>query len=242
METRLHLEMLPQPDDATCGPTCLHALYRYYGDPVPLAQVIAEVPSLATGGTIAVFLACHALKRGYQARIFTYNLHMFDPTWFVPGGPGLARQLAAQATARSEPRLTQATGAYLEFLSLGGELRFEDLTAALVRHYLKRGVPILTGLSATYLYRSVREVPGSGQDSDVAGEPAGHFVVLCGYDADQRAVLVADPFLPNPVSGRQVYLVGIERVLGAILLGILTHDANFLVIQPKAHANPHRRQ
>ena len=38
------LEILTQPDDSTCGPTCLHAVYRYFKDPVALDDVIAEVP------------------------------------------------------------------------------------------------------------------------------------------------------------------------------------------------------
>ena len=39
-ELRLPLETLPQPDETTCGPTCLHAVYRYWGETEPLAQVI----------------------------------------------------------------------------------------------------------------------------------------------------------------------------------------------------------
>ncbi len=84
----LHVDILPQPDDTTCGPTCLHAAYRYYGDIISLTQVIREVRKLKGGGTLAVFLACHALKRGYQAKIYTYNLHVFDPTWFIEGQAG----------------------------------------------------------------------------------------------------------------------------------------------------------
>ena len=64
METRLKLDILPQPDNMTCGPTCLHALYRYYGDDLLLEDVIEQVPSLEGGGTLAVLLACHALRRG----------------------------------------------------------------------------------------------------------------------------------------------------------------------------------
>ena len=38
----LHLPVttLPQPDETTCGPTCLHAIYRYWGDREPLQSVI----------------------------------------------------------------------------------------------------------------------------------------------------------------------------------------------------------
>ena len=60
METKLRVDILPQPDDNSCGPTCLHALYRYYGDELPLDQVLAEVPMLESGGTLDVLLANHA--------------------------------------------------------------------------------------------------------------------------------------------------------------------------------------
>ena len=84
MTSKMHLrlEILPQPDQFTCGPTCLQAVYRYFGDSVPLPKVIDEIPQLEDGGTLAVVMACHALARGYQATIYTYNVHVFDPTWF----------------------------------------------------------------------------------------------------------------------------------------------------------------
>ena len=235
METKLHLHIKPQPDDTTCGPTCLHAIYRYYGDKISLKQVIKEVPSLKSGGTIAVFLACHALKRGYSATIYTYNLHVFDPSWFTPPLPpeGIAERLQAQMETKNSQKIRSATKGYLEFLKLGGELRFEDLTAGLIRRYLKRSIPILTGLSSTYLYRTMREYGKEGIDDDIKGEPSGHFVVLCGYNSEARSVDIADPYQHNPFTGAQFYTVNIDRVSGAILLGVLTHDANFLIIQPK---------
>ena len=71
--------MQPQPDDMTCGPTCLHAVYRYFDDDVPLEQVVGEASMLDEGGTLAVLLGCHAQRRGYEASIYTYNLDVFDP-------------------------------------------------------------------------------------------------------------------------------------------------------------------
>jgi hypothetical protein len=112
-------------------------------------------------------------------------------------------------------------------------MRFEDLTIGLIRKFLKRSIPILTGLSSTYLYRSERENPDSNLENNIAGTPTGHFVVLCGYDKDKKEVLVADPYKKNPVSGDHYYMVSIARLLGAILLGILTYDANMLVVEPK---------
>lgn len=232
METLLHFDILPQPDHTTCGPTCLQAVYGYYGDRIPLEQVVREVPTLEGGGTLAVFLACHALRRGYRARMYTYDLRVFDPTWFTSGTTDLRAKLEAQAGVKAVPKLRRATEGYLEFLDRGGELRFEDLTPALIRRHLTRGHPILAGLSSTYLYRSAREIPETSEEDDVLGQPAGHFVVLCGYDSARRRVLLADPLHPNPLAQSHSYEAEIDRVLCSILLGVITDDAKLLIVRP----------
>lgn len=231
-EMRLNFKILPQPDEETCGPSCLHAVYHYYGDDILLDQVIGEVQTLKEGGTLDVFLACHALRRGYSAEIYTYNLTLFDPTWFKPKGPDLRERLTAQMRVKEDPKLHTATRGYLEFLDLGGKICIKELTTGLIRKYLNQSVPILTGLSSTFLYQSAREIGHSGEEDDVKGEPAGHFVVLFGYNKEERTIMVADPFLPNPVAHSLYYVAGIERILCSILLGVLSYDANFLIIRP----------
>lgn len=225
------LEIQAQPDDLTCGPTCLHAVYHYFGDEVSLAQVILETPMLDEGGTLEVMLGIHALQRGYRARLHTFNLRILDPTWFV-GKANLEEKLEAQISARSEPKLRVASRAYLDFLRMGGRIVFGDLTSSVLRGPLKRGLPVLTGLSATFLHRSMREVPGTNTDDDLRGDPVGHFVILCGYDKAERNVLVADPLEHNPYAQERKYSVPIARVVGSIFLGVLTYDASFLVIEP----------
>ena len=139
----------------------------------------------------------------------------------------------AQAAVKNDDKLKFATHGYLEFLERGGTLLFEDLTIGLIRKFLKKSIPILTGLSSTYLYRAMRENPDNNLDDSIGGSPTGHFVVLCGYNRNEKTVLVADPLLPNPVSDSHQYVIKIDRVIGAILLGILTYDANLLVIEPE---------
>ena len=227
------LEILRQPDDSTCGPTCLHAVYRYFKDPVALDDVIAEVPRLASGGTLAVNLANHALRRAYRALIVTYNLTMFDPSWFSGERPDLAERLRAQAIAKGDPRLSEATEAYLEFVRLGGELTMEDLSPGLLRRFLEQRRPILTGLSATFLYRCAREIGDEKlKEDDLRGIPTGHFVVLCGWDAEERKVRVADPYQDELRTYEHIYWLPVERVINSILLGVLTYDANLLVLDP----------
>ncbi len=235
MDTKLHFEILAQPDDTTCGPTCLQAVYNYYGDKISLKNVIAEVRQLKGGGTLAVLMGCHALQRGYRAKLYTYNLQVFDPTWFKLSSRELQSRLLQQMAVKKSPGIRSSTKAYLEFLRRGGSIRFEDMTAGLIRGLLKSGVPILTGLSATYLYRTAREVDAGNQMEydDISGVPTGHFVVLCGYDQHKRTALVADPLLPNPISESQIYPVRLTRLVCAIMLGILTYDANLLIITPQ---------
>ena len=235
MTAQLYLDISPQPDNTTCGPTCLHAIYRYFGDEISLQQVVSEIPQIEAGGTLAVYLALHALRRGYKATIYSYNLQIFDPTWAIARGKEIAGKLKIQASyKKANPGLEVSTKGYLEFLQLGGELRFEVLSAGLIRRYLKRSLPILSGLSATYLYNCARE-HSEGNDlffDDIRGEPMGHFVVLAGYDQEDRTVLVADPFLPNPVGSGQYYRVNILRLVCAIMLGTLTFDGDLLIIKP----------
>jgi hypothetical protein len=188
---------------------------------------------LDRGGTLDVFLANHALRRGYDATIVTYNLELFDPTWFSLGNEEIRARLAAQAEVKPWRRLQAATQGYDEFLALGGKLALRDLEPSLLRKFLKRGVPVITGLSATYLYRAMRDVPDTNADDDVRGEPVGHFVVLTGYRRDTREVLIADPSRANPLVGSRYYAVRVQRLIGAILLGIMTYDANLLVIEPR---------
>lgn len=233
MNTQLHLEILPQPDDFTCGPTCLHAVYGYYRDRIALNELITETPRLEDGGTLAVLLGAHALRRGYEVSIYTFNLQVFDPTWFGPNAPDLKERLQAQAGFKRSRKLKEATQAYLDYLELGGKILFEDLTTALIRKFLTRKIPILTGLSSTYLYRNMREHGPKDDSDDVRGLPQGHFVVLCGYHREDRSILIADPLASNPVSKNQLYMVNIDRVVNAILLGVLIYDANLLIIHPK---------
>jgi hypothetical protein len=236
MPIQKFIDILPQPDDASCGPTCLQAVYRHFGDEIDLQQVMAEVTSLKDGGTLAVYLACHALQRGFRATIISYNLQIFDPTWATASSLEIAEKLTLQLAHKKHlPGFEVTTNAYLDFLRLGGRLQFKVLTTALIRSYLKRSIPLLSGLSATYLYGTAREyVDGNALVyDDIRGVSTGHFVVLADYDKEQRKVLIADPLWSNPVSPGQHYFVDISRLMCAIMLGTLTYDGDLLIIEPR---------
>ena len=192
-------------------------------------------------------MACHALARGYKATIYTYNVNVFDPTWFLPGFDSLAERLDAQRRASDSARVRMACSEYLDFLRLGGKLRMEDLTSELIRRFLKNSTPILTGLSATYLYHAKREFGRDAIPDDVRG-PRRAFRCAVRLRPDEANGDGGRSSAPNPFANEQTYAVEIDRVKNAILLGIVTHDANLLIIEPRTNrkrapsADSHHRE
>lgn len=220
-----------QPDDATCGPTCLLQVYRYFGIQKTEDEILRETRMHPTGGTIAVWLGISALQNGFDAVLTTYNLKVFDPTWARLSQAGLLNRIEARRKAIVGKRLPIVLEAYADFLRAGGRVRFRELTSDLLCAELDRGHPILTGLSATYLYRTARE--RDNEYDDIAGEAVGHFVVVCGHEDRGRRFVLRDPARLIPMSKTGKYSVASERLLNAILLGDTTYDANLLVLRPK---------
>lgn len=208
-------------------------------------------------------LAIDALRRGLLTTITTFNLQLFDPTWFEHQSESYFRQflidkLAGQLEAKKQDalvdwhRMESSTQAYTQYLKLGGRIRMSPLDERLIARPLSKGIPILCGLSATYLYQEARERPildpafsdepicvtaesgemPSSVSDDIAGYPTGHFVVLRGFDPSSGEVEIADPLHQNPFSDSNHYRASFTTLTTALLLGIVTYDANLLAIVP----------
>lgn len=229
----LDVPALRQPDDFSCGPTCLFKVLRGFGDQRRFEEVDALVRRTDNGGTLGVFVGQAAIDLGYEATIYSYNLRVCDPTWSVLPPPQLADKLAARAAVVQEPKLRDAIDAYSKFVRSGGHVRFDDLSVELLVALLDAGHPIMCGLSATYLYQTPRENPQTNGIDDVAGEPEGHFLVVCGYRQHGRHFIVSDPYRGLPMTVTGTYEVGAQRLLNAILLGDVTHDGVLLVVAPR---------
>ena len=233
MDIDLGVTIERQPDYTTCGPTALHAVYRYYGDPIDLKTVIAETPKLPTGGTLGVHLSVHALSRGYEVTTWLCNVRHMDPTWFQQPTDILAK-LKARAAAKKfdeDPRYGPAMEAVERYIELGGKVVWGDLSPKLIASKLAEGTPLLTGTNGTYLYQCARETD-EGAD-DVKGEAFGHFIVLSGYRSRDESVAISDPLLDNPAHGTKYYRATVHRLIGAIFLGVGSDDGNLVLIKPK---------
>lgn len=233
----INIKIHSQPTDETCGPTCLQAVYDYYHFPIGLEETVQTVERALSGGTLGPLLGKHALARGFNTILYTNNLNVFDPTWFTDlGEKHIIAKLTTQMKQKTDKGIVQTSLAYRQYMEAGGKLCFRTLNAQLLKEFFDRKIPILTGLSATYLYGCARERftdEGVAIYDDICGTPCGHFVVLCGYDEKKKHVIVADPHRENPFAHDNYYKVNIHRLINAIMLGVLTHDGNLLIIEPQ---------
>jgi hypothetical protein len=233
----LRVQHFAQPDDVTCGPASLRKVYDFYGVETPFEDVLQSIERNEDGGTLAVFLGMAALRRGFRARIYSYDLQIFDPTWHELSRDGLIAKVRQRLPHLVDAKRKGAAVAYVRYLEMGGELAFDDLTPSLLRQIIDRGHPVLAGLSATYLYGFARERwdadAGRLVDDDVAGEPTGHFIVIAGYDQWGRRLTVLDPSRHVPASPDGRVSVGADRLINAILLGDATYDAVLLEVWPE---------
>lgn len=234
MEKRLNLSIKNQPSYTSCGPTSLHSVYSFYNDDISLEQLVEDIDQFAEGGgTLGVVLGIHALARSYDVSIISYNMNIFDPSWFGETESNIKEKLQESFSKNSQgPKRAYAIDQYIRFLEAGGKLHFADLTTDLLQEILDKDVPILTGLSSTWLYRDQRENPKTNQYDPIDGEPAGHFVVIDGYDLGGE-FSICDPYQQNPINNKNHYLIDGSRLINAILLGVHTYDGNLLLIEKK---------
>ena len=229
----LNVPRFAQPDDTTCGPTCLTQVFRYYGLSASLEEVIRSTPKNPDGGTLGVLLGPAAIRLVVRPRVFSYNQRVFDATWRALPPDELISKLLQRRDAVKKEKLRRATEAYADFVGMGGRVRFNELNTQLIRHHLERGHPVLTGLSATYLYRRRREL--GPDDNDILGSAVGHFVVICGYYPRSDRFVVRDPSPHIPFSRSGRYSVPSDRLINSILLGDITYDAVLLVLNGRKH-------
>ena len=232
-EHQLDVPRFIQPDDVTCGPTCLLQVLRFYRAELSLLQLLDRVPRNPDGGTLAVYLASTALSLGYRATLYPYNLRIFDPTWWTLPLDALEDKLRQREAVVTKPKLKASIQAHREFITAGGTYGFRELTPKLIMEILDRDHPILCGLSSTYLYRHPRESQIDMQADDVGGDPTGHFVAISGYSRGGRQFTVHDPSSHVPFSGEGRYNVPAQRLINSILLGVMTYDAVLLEIWPE---------
>lgn len=224
-----------QPDDVSCGPTCLSQVLAWHGAQHDIDALAGQLRRNADGGTQGVYLGRLALELGYRVRLYPFGVRIFDPTWWECEDEEIIELLDARAAALSDPGERDTVMAWADYLRAGGYLAFREPSPRVLTRALDLGRPLICGLNATWLYREARTRRHDNQDDPIGGHAAGHFVVIRGYTGEGRHLHVNDPSPDAPFSkgtsaGR--YPLSANRLLHALLLGDGTGDAVLVEIWP----------
>ena len=225
--------MKPQPTETTCGPTCLETIYKHLGFYEKEEDLFDRIDTNEDGGTLGVHLGTDALKQGFDVTIYTHNLNVFDPTWFQLKQKEIVQKLRTQSKSSKDSKTLFASSSYADFIEMGGKIYFKDLNSSFLYDLLHSHGPVICGLSSTYLYHCARERDSDLKYDDIEGVPQGHFVILSGIKKDLSQVFLADPFENNPAYKEQKYWVNLQHFINSVLIGVITYDANFILIQKK---------
>lgn len=223
-----------QPNETSCGPSCLYSIYKMLGAKVSFVKLLSKIQQFQEGGgTLSVVLGIDAIERGYEVDLHAMNINIFDPSWFQLSKNEIKQKLMQRLLLRKNKKKEKfVIRKYIEFIELGGNLIFGDVTSKLlIKHFNNKHI-LLVGLSATWLYQSKRENSETNVADDITGDPVGHFVLAYQYDKKNRTVFVGDPYPLNP-SKNPFYHVPIERFITSLHLGIYTYDANILIVKQR---------
>ena len=238
MDIDLGVQIERQPDYTTCGPTALHAMYSYYGDPIDLKTVIAETPKLPGGGHAQRAPRGACVVPRLRGRNVGLQRAAHGPD-LVPEADGLAREAARARRGEKSHEGSALRARARERRALSRPRR----RAALGRSHAgadredPRRRPAAPDRHQRHVSLSVRPRNRDGPD-DVRGDAFGHFIVLAGYRSSDQSVAIADPLLDNPAYGTKYYRVNVYRLIGAIFLGVGSDDGNLLMLRPKGWKRP----
>ena len=171
-------------------------------------------------------LGVTAIKLGYEVKITTQDMHVFDPTWYKLLKKKLLTKLRSFSRTIQNKLLSTKIRSCISFLELGGEIVFEPISKELLISKLQVH-PIIASLCSTYLYREERP------NDECSNFRYGHFVVLNGYDPKTDKFFITDPWHSIPFSKTGRYEVKSEELITAIYLAEATYDSSIMEIYPK---------
>ena len=214
------MEIQKQPTDDTCGATTLHAMYQHLGVDVPIDILVKTITQFPNGGTADVYLAMDALERGLKVTVYTSNIRVFDPSWLgLPQERLVDRLYKFSEYIRDKDLIvSQIAGLFSMFVRMGGRVRINLDDMGNLITALRYG-PVIAGVSYDWLM---------GEERDNGGDLTGHFIIVDSYDDASETFTISDPW--DGKKG-QHYKVSYGLMNKALLLGTLTNDGSFILIE-----------
>ncbi len=141
-------------------------------------------------GTWSPYIGIYAMKLGYNVEIFTYDVSLFDPTWFNLSNKSLIKKLKIAIKKIKDKDKKFGVRGYIDFLREGGKLTFKIPTKKILIKFLKKKIPPMAFVNSTAYYKRKRKDFKAGKRSEF-GEVGGHCIVISGYKNGK--FIVTDP-------------------------------------------------
>jgi hypothetical protein len=195
----------------TCGPSCLQQILSYYGKSYSLKELINSIDCDVNDGVYVALLGLFSLKNGFNAKIITSDLSVFDPTWAKLSTKKILTKLRHEKAYKSDKVIKLDIGAYTLFLKNGGKLSLDIINIKTIESFIKQKIPVLALISQTSLYSSKRFF--KGKFDDIKGKSLPHYVIVSGFD--KKSFTITDPDR-NPFNKKGVYKINKENFLATL--------------------------
>lgn len=225
-QINLNVPFIKQPEEE-CAPTALAQVLKYYGTEPNLEEIIHSSKSVFKGREWDYMLGNYAISKGFNVKIHTRSLSIFDSTWFdlkkdallLKLGEIISHYTLMEKKFIGYNKLLLEAHSATKFLKSGGIIDFSAFSKELIIDYLKKDIPVIATFTAQLLYKTKKEY--KDEDNDTKGEPWKHTIVISGFLKNKFKIVDSAEFQPN---GK--YLVNINVFLDACI----RYDSNLLVL------------
>jgi len=213
-----------QINPPSCIPACLQEVFGYYKKQISQQKILASLEHPERGMAI-VQAGFFAKESGFKPIVITNNIIVFDPTWFSSTNEKLAENLKKRK--KFVDKYNQALiDAYIEYLKATGTIKFDSISANLLKQYLSQNIPIIMEIASTYLYKKAKSTRPGAFDNALRGEVEGHGVVIAGFNGNKFKIV--DPNTKNnPYSKSGIYWIESNELLTSF--GILEGKSLLLI-------------
>ena len=211
----LKISQFDQINPYSCIPACLQEVFSYYKKQISQEKILDSLEHPERGMAVAQ-AGFFAKKSGFKPTVITNNISIFDPIWFSLTNVKLIDNL--EKRKKFVDKYNQALiDAYIKYIEATGTIKFESISADLLKKYLSQNIPIIIELASTYLYKKAKSTRPGAFDNAFKGDIEGHGVVIAGFNGDKFKIV--DPnSRQNPYNKSGIYWIPGDELMTSFSL------------------------
>ncbi|MBD3362355.1 hypothetical protein GF362_01395 [Candidatus Dojkabacteria bacterium] len=206
-------------DSSACGPSCLQAIYKYYGKDLKLKMILEDLHIDKDTSTYVSQLARHLNTNHLSTTLISSNPFVVSPDWKAKPKKVVIKELKEWILhhfnkGKVENIWIKEALYLLFYLQEGGNLKISNITTDLIDKYLEDQNLILCCLAENWIWGK-RKISKVVEYDNIKGHVNGHFVIV--YDKNKGDYQISDPY-PTSIENKEgLYAINKEELLTATL-------------------------